>query len=152
MDYKINTLKTEVPCNEMMLQDIPLLKFGIVDNRLVFDATAYCESQKIDFNVKTFSRGYRMLINILAQDNNISIGELFYQNKNGHILIDRELVFIFLACTEPNMLIYFNQLINDALTEGIALSDGYIASVINAKVPSNVLENIIQSRNNEKGK
>ena len=150
MDYKINILQKEVSCKEMALQDIPLLKFGVVDNKLVFDATAYCQSKELAFNVKVFSRGYRMLIDVIAKDNNVSIGNLFYQNANGNILIDRELVFIFLACVEPGMLIYFNQLITDAITEGIALSDGYIASVINAKVPNEVLENIMQSRSNEK--
>ena len=149
MDYKINKLTKEVACSEMSLQDIPQLRFGIIETSIVFDATFYCDLNKAKFDVKMFSRSQKLQIQTLAQAQQVSIGQLFFENTNGHVLINRELVFLFLAYVNPDMLIYFNQLVSDAITEGIALSDGYIASVINAKVPNEVLKNIIESRMNE---
>ena len=148
MGYKINILQKEVSCNEIALQDIPLLKFGLIDTTIVFDATAYCNAIKTKFDMKLFSKVQKMQIQIIAQAQEVSIGNLFYENKNGHALINKELVFVFLAYVNPEMLAYFNQIVSDAITEGVALSDGYIASIINAKVPNEVLKNILESRMN----
>ena len=150
MDYKINILQEAVSCNEIALQDIPQLKFGIIDTVIVFDATAYCEFIKARFDMKQFSRLQKSQIQIIASAQQVSIGNLFYQNKDGHALINKELVFLFLAYASPEMLAYFNQLVSDAITDGIALSDGYIASVINEKVPNEVLKNILDTRMNGK--
>lgn len=151
MDYKTNILHQEVKTEDNLLPDIPDLHFGVLgENRFVFDYTEYIEANQLDtVDYKSFMRANKRFIEILAQSVGKSTTELFYQNTNGHILVASELVYIFLAYVNPIMLIYFNSLLNDALTDGMAFSHGFIYSMAANRLPSDVLTDIIREREDD---
>ena len=60
MRYKIETLDKVVECKEVKFLDIASLKFGTTPLKVdVFDVTAYCEDNKIDFDFQKFSAKHR---------------------------------------------------------------------------------------------
>lgn len=154
MDYKTNVLNKEVKDFEEVLHEVSGLLFSEVnDGQPVFDYTAYFENNGLDFiDHKTFMRANKLYIETLAKAKGRKTSELFYQNTNGHILVGIELTFLFLAFANPEMLIYFNSLIGDVVGTGVAYSDSFIYSAASERLPSEVLVEIIKSRDmNEKG-
>lgn len=151
MLYKKNILTKPLPCNDKVMTDITSMRFGkLSDDVLVFDATFYC-SQELhsQFQDKQFMMACRQWIDAIANDSKISISELFYVNTDGHVLLHKDLAVIFLMWADTNMLVYFMSLIEDALIDGIVLSDGLLLSMIIAKVPDKVLEGVLEGRKNE---
>lgn len=154
MDYKTNVLGRAVEVNEEVLPEVSGLYFGTVgSDQIVFDYTAYFENNKLDFiDHKLFMRANKAYIEVLAKSKGRKTSELFYQNTDGHILVGVELVFIFLAYSNPEMCIYFNSLIGDVVATGVAYSDGFIYHAASERLPSDVLgEIIINRKNNEEG-
>ena len=149
MDYKLNKLLKEVECEQVKIADIPTLKFGSLANgQEVFDSTRYFEEneiQPIDYLV--FSRICKTFINTLIDRTDMLATELFFLNTDGHILMNKDLTVIFLQFSHPDMFIYFTQMILDLLENGIAFSDGLIASLAASRMPSELLKDIIDTRN-----
>lgn len=88
-------------------------------------------------------------IETLAKSNDKKTSELFFQNTNGHILVSAELVFIFLAFVNPEMFLYFNSLLTDVITDGVAYSNGFVYSMAANRIPSDVLSDLIKEREND---
>ena len=88
-------------------------------------------------------------IETLAKASGKKTSELFFQNTNGHILVEAELAFIFLAFVNPDMFLYFNGLLTDAISDGVAYSHSYIYSLAAQRLPSEVLNDIIKERKND---
>ena len=151
MDFKTTILKDEIKTEETLLPEIPELHFGIMGERkAVFDYTSYIEECELPaINYKVFMRVNQNYIETLAKANGKKTSELFFQNPNGHILVAAELVFIFLAFINSDMLIYFNSLLTDAISDGIAFSHGFIYNMAEGKLPSDVLADIIKNREND---
>lgn len=151
MDYKTTILKRELKTDEQLLPEFNGLHFGIMgEDRAVFDYTAYFEENGTQpFDHKWFMRANKRLIESLIDTSGRKTAELFYQNTNGHILVAAELVFLFLAFAEPELCRYFNGLLTDAITDGIALSNGFIYSQAAQKLPSDILSDIIKARQND---
>lgn len=149
MDYKLNQLGKGVKCENNLLQDIPALGFTEVNETLLFDATDYCSMAGIDgFDWRVFSRTNKIYIEGLAKIIGLDTHKLFYQEKGGHILIIQDLVFLFLAYVEPSLSVYFNNLIADALTNGVAFSDSFAVQLASNRIPTDVMRQIINDRAN----
>lgn len=153
MDFKINVLVQEVDCSEPNFADIPSLKFGSLPNgQAVFDSTQYyIENDLEQIDYKVFSRMCKPFINTLVTRIEVPAGELFYQNTDGHILMHEILSIIFMQFANPDTFIYFMQMMLNILENGIAFSDGFIASLASMRVPSEILQDIIDQRNGEQG-
>lgn len=154
MDYKTNILKHEAKVEEPVLAEVSGLLFGSIDtDKIVFDYTAYFEKNDIEpIDYKLFMRINKWYIDMMCKYKEIKTSELFYQNTNGHILVAVELAFIFLAFCNVEMFIYFNGLISDVITTGVAYSDGFIYSAASERLPTDVLAEIIKKRiPNEEG-
>ncbi len=149
MDYKLNTLVKEVECEQTPIADIPTLKFGsLVNGQDVFDSTRYFEENEIEpIDYRVFSRICKTYIHTLLDKTDMKSDELFFLNTDGHILMHKDLAVIFLQFSNPDMFIYFSQLILDALENGIAFSDGIIATLAASRIPNEVLQDIIETRN-----
>lgn len=149
MDYKITELAKQVQTKEAPIADFPELLFGITpDETAVFDATEYCiraENNKT-FNSRLFMRAYKPFIESFITVSGMDANKLFYRNPDGHELVHEELVFLFLAFTNKNWVVYFNNIISDAITNGIAFSDSFVLQLAIGRVPTDILEKIIQSR------
>lgn len=151
MDYKTTVLQKEIKTEEILLPEVADLKFGFLgQNRIVFDYTAYIEANEIaPIDYKVFMRANKHFIETLAKSNNKKTSEIFYQNGNGHILVAAELAFVFLAFVNPEMFLYFNSLLTDVITDGVAYSHGFIYSMATERLPSDILSGIIKERENE---
>lgn len=151
MDYKTNVLRKEVKTDEFLLPDIADLQFGSIgENRIVFDYTSYIAANKLTpIDYKVFMRANKHYIETLAKSNNLKTSELFYQNTNGHILVAAELAFVFVAFVNPEMFLYFNSLLTDVMSDGVAYSNGFVFSMTAHRLPSDVLNEIIKEREND---
>lgn len=150
MDYKTTTLKQELKTEDTLLPDISGLHFGIIaEDKAVFDYTAYLEEnelQSIDY--KVFMRMNKHFIETIVKATKKKTSELFYQNTNGHILVAAELAFIFLAFANPEIFLYFNSLLTDVISDGVAYSTGFLYSMATQRLPSEILSDIIKDRQN----
>lgn len=150
MDYKTTTLNEQLECKEQLLAAFPDLKFGDISEDLtVFDSTAYYIERGLEqIDYRTFQRINKRYIDSLTKYGDTNKSELFFINKDSHILMNKELTFIFLAFAEPILATYFNGLIGDIISNGVAYSDGYVVSLASERIPSDVLQQIIDNRNN----
>lgn len=155
MDYKTNVLNKEVKVADEILGEVAGLFFGTLSNdQVVFDYTAYFEQNELEpIDYKVFMRTNKRYIELLAKVKGRNTSDLFFQNKNGHILVAAELVFVFLAFSNPEMLIYFNALVSDVVASGVAYSDSFIYAAASERLPTEVLAEIIKKRlkENEEG-
>ena len=149
MDYKINHI-ADVVCDAEFLPDIPDLKFhDFGSDTVVFNATQYCKAIEAEFDWRTFSRINKRYIDSLAEMTDLNPSLLFYQCNNGDILISQGLTFIFLAFVNPDMTVYFNSLIADVMSVGIAFSDGFVYRLASSRLPADSLRQIINSMEDE---
>ena len=149
MDYKITPLVKQVECEKTEIADFPTLKFGnLLSGQSVFDATRYYEENELEpIDYKIFSRVCKPFINALITRLDLNVGELFFQNTDGHILISKDLAILFLQFANQDVCAYFNQIIWDALENGVAFSDGLVANLAATRIPNEVLQEIIDTRN-----
>ena len=147
MDYKRNLLTKEVVCDKKLLEDFEGLMFGSHDNQALFDATEFCLASKVDeVDYLTFSRQNKRYIEALITSGSVERGKMFYLNTNGHELIDVNLVFLYISFAVPTIFTYFNSIVGDAIAKGVAFSDGFVATLAAARIPSEILSEIINSR------
>ena len=150
MDYKLTVLAKPVECEKAEIVDFPTLKFGnLLNGQPVFDATRYYEENELEpVDHKIFGRICKCFINALVTRMELNVGELFFQNTDGHILINKDLAVLFLQFANPDVCAYFNAMIWDMLENGFALSDGLIATFAATRIPNEVLQEIISTRDN----
>jgi hypothetical protein len=151
MDYRTNILSQQIEVKEVLLPEITGLYFGVLGkDNVVFDYTTYLtENNRTEPDYKTFMRVNKHFIEALASTANRPTSDLFYQNVDGHILVASELVFLCLAFVDTELLRYFNDLVSDALSEGIAYSNGFIYSMAANRLPNDVLKDIIRENEND---
>ena len=149
MDYKLTSLKEKLECEKTEIADFPTLKFGnLLSGQDVFDSTQYYEDNELEpIDYKIFSRVCKCFINALATRLGLNVGELFFQNTDGHILINKDLAILFLQFANPDVCAYFNSVIWDLLENVVAFSDGLVATLAATRVPNEVLQEIIDTRN-----
>lgn len=150
MDYKTTTLDTQLECKEQFIPAFPELQFGnISEDLMVFDSTAFYIKRNIEeIDYRIFQRANKKYIESFIQYGDSKQSELFFLNKDGHILMNKELTFLFLAFAEPMLATYFNGLLGDIMTNGMAFSDGYIMALVSQRIPNDYLQQIINDRNN----
>lgn len=151
MDYKTTILNNGVEVKDTFLPDIPGLYFGVLsEDKAVFDYTAYITENNLNaIDYKAFMRLNKHFIEPLVETSGRKTSDLFYQNTDGHILIASELVFLCLAFVNSELLRYFNALVSDAISDGVAYSSGFVYSMAAHRLPSDVLSEIIKERNND---
>lgn len=151
MDYKTTTLVKELKTKEVLLPEIQGLYFGFMgEDKAVFDYTTYFEENQIQYiDYKAFMRTNKHFIEPIIKASQKKTSELFYQNTNGHILVEAELAFIFLAFANPEMCVYFNSLITDVISSGVTYSNGFLYSMAVQRLPSEALNEIINERKND---
>lgn len=149
MDYRITTLNEQVKCEEQLIPAFAEAKFGNVSERtMVFDSTAFYIERGIDeIDYRTFQRVNKRYIEGFINNGAFTTSEIFFRNKDGHTLINKDLIFLFIIFADPTVISYFNMIVGDALTNGVAYSDGFIMSLASQRIPSEVLQQIINSRN-----
>ena len=149
MDYKINAIPNSIELKDPLIEDFSDLLFGTApDGTPVFDATEYCSraESNLQFNVRTFMRTCKPFIEGFIAAGELEPSKLFYQNTDGHSLIHEQLTYLFLSFTNKVWLIYFNSLLSDVINSGVAYSDSFMLKQAMQRIPSDILERIIESR------
>lgn len=148
MNYKLNRLNTSIVCEEILIQDFPSLKFGATpDKVVVFDATGYCNAEELNqTNHAAFGASCKIFIDRMLSNKNLTPSNLFYMTADNHLLMNKGLTYIFLMFISPDVNDYFFGLIDEILSHGIAISDSYLASMVDERIPSEFLQAIIDTR------
>lgn len=151
MDYKTTALKKELEVTDQLIPEINGLYFvSVGEDSTLFDYTAFFQENEIDFiDHKVFMRIAKRWIEAISKQRGIATAEMFYQNKNGHILVASDLLILFLGFASADLYAYFTDLVLEALQNGVAYSNGLIFHLAAKKLPSDVLQQIIDSRNKE---
>ena len=138
MNYKLNRLNASVVCEEILIQDFPSLKFGTTpDKVVVFDATEYCNAEELNqTNYAAFGASCRIFIDRMLRNKNLTQSNLFFLTADNHLLMNKGLTYIFLMFVSPD----------EILSHGIAISDSYLASMVDERIPSEFLQAIIDAR------
>lgn len=150
MDYKTTTLDKLLKCDKVLVREFPTLKYGIIPNTelQVFDSTNYyLENQLEEIDYKVFQRINKRYIQALVDADSINPSTLFYLNKDSHILMNHELTFIFLSFATPVIGAYFNGVLGELMANGFALSDSFVCSLASERIPTEILQEIINDRN-----
>ncbi len=149
MDYKVNVLNDQLECSEQALPDIPTLLFGQIPNGpLVFDSTAFYAANGIEeIDYKVFQRLNRRYIEGFIKNTELKSTSMFFINHDQHVLMHHELTFLFLAFADPDLAAYFNGLIGEIMANGVAYSDGFALAMASQRVPTEILQQIINDRN-----
>jgi hypothetical protein len=149
MDYKITVLPNSIELKDPLIEDFSDLLFGTTpDGTPVFDATEYCNRVETEsqFNARVFMRNCKPFIEGFIKAGELDPSKMFYQNTDGHSLIHEQLVYLFLMFTSNVWLIYFNSLISDVINTGVAYSDSFLLKQAIQRIPSDVMEKIIETR------
>lgn len=149
MDYKISVLPQAIELKDSLIEDFSDLLFGTTpDGTPVFDATEYCNRVETEsqFNARVFMRNCKPFIEGFIKADELDPSKMFYQNTDGHSLIHEQLVYLFLMFTSNVWLIYFNSLISDVINTGVAYSDSFLLKQAIQRIPSDVMEKIIETR------
>ena len=150
MDYRINNIDKSVICDEQIIQDIPSLLFTEIEGAVVFDATGFCLTNNLDeFDYRIFSRINKVYIEALIKETGLDKTKLFFAEKGKHTLVVQDLVFMFLAFVDSGICSYFNNILADAITNGVAFSDGFAVQLASQRIPTDILKEIINNRNGE---
>lgn len=155
MNYKINQLNKSVECNGVRFPDIEALKYGKISEGKstsvsVFNATSFTESVGIDVDLVSFMKTQRLYIDRLIQEDIVKADKMFYIDKDKNFYISTGLEIAFLMFAMKDYQIYFMELLEEILTNGIAFSDGYILKMTMEKIPNETLQQVISQRNEQK--
>ena len=131
-----------------MIQDFPSLKFGTTpDKVVVFDATEYCNAEELNqTNHAAFGASCKIFIDRMLRNKNLTPSNLFFMTTDNHLLMNKGLTYIFLMFINSDVNDYFFGLIDEILSHGIAISDSYLASMVDERIPSEFLQAIIDTR------
>ena len=149
MDYKANILNDQLECSEQALPDFPTLLFGQIPNGpLVFDSTAFYTASGIEeIDYKVFQRLNKRYIEGFIKNTELKSTSMFFINHDQHVLMHHKLTFLFLAFADPDLAAYFNGLIGEIMANGVAYSDGFALAMTSQRVPTEILQQIINDRN-----
>lgn len=148
MDYKTTYLKDNLKETEELFPELTGLEFSSVSQgQVVFDATHYAETNDLEnIDYKSFSRLCKGMIRTIAEHYSRKTSELFYITPDNHVWISSELVFLYIAFCNPEMLLYFNNLVGDVISDGVAYSDGFAYSLAENRLPNDVLQELMKQR------
>ncbi len=140
MNYKLNVLKKKVKCSERPFSEIPISVGTVGDGQSVFDIDQYCEEAGVEVeDWKIFTQRHRLYIERYAARAEKKTSELFYQNTDGHILMDLSLVFIYLIYKDDDLSAYLFSLLTDVLSDGVCFSDTYVVELAAERLPEEVV-------------
>lgn len=141
---KRSDAEIQLKCTEQAIPEFPNLLFGtqIDTGTTYFDATSYIQKTAPDKSVNIFFVEYKRMIQDLCNSYNIKPNDVCKINEQGHFLIDGNLTYLFISFVESNFLAYICDRIHDLFSNGIVVSDSYIAQMAVQRLPREVLLNI----------
>lgn len=148
MKPKLNILSKTVNCATPIFEDIPSLKGGVIAPETeVFDATAFCETEKIEETpYHVFYSSCQRYIDAKIKNEGITSSDLFFQNTDGHTLMNATVALIFLRFTDADMSVYFDNITANCLIIGAAFSDSFVARLAMSQLSAKDLKEMANLR------
>lgn len=133
-------------CDEQALPEFPELLFGTsIENSTFFDATLYIQKKQPSLKINDFFKHFEYQIKSLSKTYQLSDSDICRLNKEGHILIDGSLTYLFISFVEPDFLAYICERINDLFVTGICVSDTQIRNMAQHRLSKEILEQMIEN-------
>lgn len=142
MSYSSSAKQTNLTCTEQSFPEFPDALFGkSTEGIAFFDATHYLQKQgrRSTLSVEQFFQQYEPIISSLIVAYKINEEDLHLVNKEGHHLIDGNLLYLFIAYVEPDFWAYIFDRIQDMFSIGFCLSDSLILQSARERLSSEVL-------------
>lgn len=135
-------------CKTPIFEDIPALKGGIIVPDIeVFDATDFCEQEKLsEATYTSFYQSCKRYIDAKISTEQWTESTLFFQNTNGHLLINATIALVFLRYAYPDISTYFDNIVACCLINGAAFSDAFVMRLASNQIPDSDLQEIINQR------
>ena len=148
MKPKLTILSKQVECKTSIFEDIPTLRGGIIVPDIeVFDATDFCEQEKLsEVTYTSFYQSCKRYIDAKISTEQWTESTLFFQNTNGHLLINATIALVFLRYAYPDISTYFDNIVACCLINGAAFSDAFVMRLASNQIPDSDLQEIINQR------
>lgn len=131
---------------EAWYPELPDLLFGQVMGADVFNATKFIELRNANQDTVTvddFKNKYDELIYAYAKKLKFdNPNDLFLIDDNGDTMIHAHLAFAFVSYIDPNFTIYMHDRMHELFSNGVLLSDNYLAVAAKQRLPKKVLNQL----------
>lgn len=143
-----------VKCEQSLIPAFPSLLFGTHSDTSYFDATSYLKQSEYNLSVDDFLKQFDYQIKKLILNYDIPTDEtpLVIINTEGHQLINGALCYLFLSYVEPYFCGYSNDIINNVMTTGVAISDSCLVNFITQRFSPDTIKSIWDDKSDTKGK
>lgn len=141
---------TNVKCEQAIIPAFPSLLFGTHSDTSYFDATSYLQQSESNLSVGDFFKQFDCQIQKLTAFYALPTDEtpLIILNTEGHQLINGCLCYLFLSYVEPHFCGYCNDIINNVMTNGVAISDSNLINFVRQRLSPEMLTEIWDGNGN----
>lgn len=138
MDKSITIKRLEnIKCNVSAFPEFPNLLFGESIDKSVqyFNASDYIKQLGFDgYSPESFLSAYFHPISALASALRLREDRLCIRNAEGQILLDSNLVYLFISYVNPDFLAHLNNRIDELFKQGFCVSDTYLYRNFNSRI------------------
>ena len=132
-------------CTEPSIAEFPDLLFGTTsERRIYFDADAYLQTHSPVKSVQDFFKDYAAPIQQLQILWNMKDTDVYKLNTQGHILIDSNLVYLFISFVEPEFLAYMLECMDTLLADGVVITDANIVKAARRRLDAESIKAMIE--------
>lgn len=139
-------------CTEQAFPEFPNLLFGTsIDKRTqYFDATDYLNKQGLTlYSADDFLSAYFHPISALVTAYELEKDKVCIYNVDGHLLMDSNLVYLFISYTNPDFLAHINDRVHDLFTNGFCVSDTYLYRTVKVRLSPEIFNTGDNDDNNQ---
>lgn len=140
-----------IPCRQIRYKEFPDLLFGTSrdgDGPYYFDATHFILSRSDErrHNVREFRLAFHHWIAALSVTYEIGTEDLVVRDEaSGHLLIDECLALLFVVYIEPAFGAYMLERLSEMLTDGLSVSDTWLAKAAGLRFTREELTKILKN-------
>ena len=131
---------------EAWYPELPDLLMGTVDKVGVFNASEFLRRRKSDKNVEDFLCECKV---IKTYQNRLKTKEMAFNCDNGDILLNAYLAFSFVEYVDINFSIYMHDRMHELFSNGVIVSDNYLAVAAKRRLPKKVLNQLADKKSSE---
>lgn len=148
---KISGKPLDLTCTEPAFPEFPDLLFGNETDGGIsfFDATDYIQKKQLPVTELDFFKKYEEPIKNIMSSYGIEETQVCQLNREGHHLIDGNLVYLFISFVEPDFLAYMCDRIHELFNNGFCISDTYLAQTAKNRLTKDVLGMIMENGSNQ---
>lgn len=144
---KINEM--HIDCSDTPIREYPELRFGNAENGdRYFDVTYFLSHAKDEGyrSVDIFLSLYSFQIESLKNAYGLDDFQLRARNTDRHELLHGALCYLFISYVDRDFTAYVNEMTDDLLTRGFAVSDTFIANSARERLSKDLLKQLSEQK------